>query len=62
MLLVFSDEYAALYPWAYMDKGAAATSMLTKQEIAGKKVCKTIRELKRVHDMSSIKGWMFSVD
>jgi hypothetical protein len=43
MLLVFSDEYAALYPWAYMDKGAAATSMLTKQEIAGKEVCKTIR-------------------
>ncbi len=47
MLLVFSDEYAVLYPWAYMAKGAAATSMLTEQEIVGKEVCKTIKQLKR---------------
>jgi hypothetical protein len=34
----FSDSYAELYPWAYMGKGSAATTMLTKEEIAGKQV------------------------
>jgi hypothetical protein len=34
----FSDSYAELYPWAYMGKGSAATTMLTKEETAGKQV------------------------
>jgi hypothetical protein len=37
-IFIFSDGCTVLYPWSYLGLGAAATTMLTENEIAGKEV------------------------